>query len=848
MQTEQTELYSVLTEGYQPPRQMLHITTGDPTPAFSLRWAEQMMNDPQVGLGMSINTAPIMKAKIELSGNPDITKFVEKTIRDIWLFMLPKVVYGYYMTVSGGEVIYERDPNGQTCFKEYRDVHPSDLRILHKNFDFKGLRVQNSRQSSLNDQNRDDVILIGPKAFLYVHKRRYGSWEGQSDLRPAFKHWLARADFNGADASARLWFYKNSFGGGTIYHPRGNYTYPGGRTVPYREIALQMGSLITNGNVLAFESIIDAETKQQVWRYEPPVLNGDGKPLLDYVDHLDVRIHRGMGIPDDILSQQSSTGTGYSGKTIPLAVFGQGRTLILRETFFAIKEQIIDPLVKLNYGPNAIHGYTVEKVEVDMDALMPSAPDKTPQPGMQAPPGEDKEPLNLDQPEKPAQKPQQFGSDDDHPRAPKNGVVIGGKKYAGGEYIPKEVIASMTPEQKDRLADAMEKTPHTDSQRSIIDININDTSKQAEPAAPKQLHEMSLEEFTEDARKDGITSDFKDRWRSVVRRARDKGLTLPDHVNKQYEETTPASQRPYVPNIPDPKTAKQDFDLVPATEKFDPRDPTDDGYYYHVTTKGAASKIMKKGIVPNSPAAMDAGVYREYSKGKAFLTDRGGVNFWKMTIENHLESQGKRGSNLVVLRVPKQAIGELQKDELGTKDARANAYYATAPIKPNSEPLKKSSNVAELPPALSKWFGTSKVVDPAGKPLMVYHGTSGDFDRFDEGRTIKGIFASDDPREAARFGDTGEGKHSLKPLYMKIENPKILDMKGKLFDFKMVNARVIQARNDGNDGVIVQNVKNFPDSAPSNTYIALKANQAKSATANSGKFDPDSDSLTDVEP
>ena len=33
-------------------------------------------------------------------------------------------------------------------------------------------------------------------------------------------------------------------------------------------------------------------------------------------------------------------------------------------------------------------------------------------------------------------------------------------------------------------------------------------------------------------------------------------------------------------------------------------------------------------------------------------------------------------------------------------------------------------------PAFREWFGNSKVVDESGKPLVVYHGTSGDFDVF----------------------------------------------------------------------------------------------------------------------
>ena len=79
--------------------------------------------------------------------------------------------------------------------------------------------------------------------------------------------------------------------------------------------------------------------------------------------------------------------------------------------------------------------------------------------------------------------------------------------------------------------------------------------------------------------------------------------------------------------------------------------------------------------------------------------------------------------------------------------------------------------------AFRRWFGDSKVVDAAGEPLVVYHGTNKSFDVFntrsksvnsttfgDVETKRSGIFVSDNPEFAREFGSR------LLPLYARIEN------------------------------------------------------------------------------
>ena len=70
-------------------------------------------------------------------------------------------------------------------------------------------------------------------------------------------------------------------------------------------------------------------------------------------------------------------------------------------------------------------------------------------------------------------------------------------------------------------------------------------------------------------------------------------------------------------------------------------------------------------------------------------------------------------------------------------------------------------------PAFKNWFGESKVVDAAGKPLVVYHGTNADFAAFDS-RTTRDIGfhfgTAAQANKAAQFGATY-------PVFLSLKNP-----------------------------------------------------------------------------
>jgi ADP-ribosyltransferase-like protein len=78
--------------------------------------------------------------------------------------------------------------------------------------------------------------------------------------------------------------------------------------------------------------------------------------------------------------------------------------------------------------------------------------------------------------------------------------------------------------------------------------------------------------------------------------------------------------------------------------------------------------------------------------------------------------------------VPKQP----ENTDAAAKQPSDSGAVRTAPDEPE-EIFSAEAHTTETP-AFKKWFGESKVVDDEGKPLVVYHGTTGDFHTFNKTR------------------------------------------------------------------------------------------------------------------
>lgn len=242
---------------------------------------------------------------------------------------------------------------------------------------------------------------------------------------------------------------------------------------------------------------------------------------------------------------------------------------------------------------------------------------------------------------------------------------------------------------------------------------------------------------------------------------------------------------------------------------------------------------------------------------------------------------------------------------------------------------KLESKISTLTDAFKNWFKDSKVVDNDGNPLVVYHGTVGDFDTFSKellgSSTMtesakRGFFfggnadtANTFARIANRYMDSSltpevaeanfksfvesakaavteaeaskdatkiaNAKDSLSraesafasflgmrqnimPVYLSMQNPLVVDQKGKSYRNEPYANTIARATAGGYDGVIIKNTYDGSDgpsvfdrvvaklrgkNIPSDTiYIVFEPNQIKSAIGNRGTYDPNSNNILEA--
>lgn len=152
------------------------------------------------------------------------------------------------------------------------------------------------------------------------------------------------------------------------------------------------------------------------------------------------------------------------------------------------------------------------------------------------------------------------------------------------------------------------------------------------------------------------------------------------------------------------------------------------------------------------------------------------------------------------------------------------------------KPSKARNPVVDTP-EFKAWFKDSKVVDENGDPLVVYHGTTKEFNEFKSSDGLFGWFTSD-PNYASNYPsrDSGGVKRDsmVMPAYLRLENPATLDQfqeRGGLSRAEKV--RELMA--SGYDGLVSESGK---------VFVAFSPEQIKSATGNRGTFDPASADIT----
>lgn len=204
--------------------------------------------------------------------------------------------------------------------------------------------------------------------------------------------------------------------------------------------------------------------------------------------------------------------------------------------------------------------------------------------------------------------------------------------------------------------------------------------------------------------------------------------------------------------------------------------PGDPEYLYHVTSAPNAARIALMGF-KRSPPMFAHGAYPAYSRGGVYLTEQAGLRYWCERVENILMHAHDEPPAVAVVRVPAGVLADHRMDDpVGSGDARQPAWRVALSVcerlwqvshpdgavcavdnhqRPRFNHLDQP--IAETEADLRRfwrWFGDSVAVDTAGRPLVLYHGTSSRFTNFaaHEAELGQGVYFTDAVSVAREYG------------------------------------------------------------------------------------------------
>ena len=191
--------------------------------------------------------------------------------------------------------------------------------------------------------------------------------------------------------------------------------------------------------------------------------------------------------------------------------------------------------------------------------------------------------------------------------------------------------------------------------------------------------------------------------------------------------------------------------------------------------------------------------------------------------------------------IPFQELGEPYTGETINIDGQERSVFNS-----NGERIAQSEAALRN---FYKWFGNSKAVDAQGRPLILYHGSDVKFDTFKYPDYSNTLMSWKGTKDKFFFADKKElaetysmNRDVVYSVYLKTENPKIIDAKGA--DWTQVRYKDVvtpdqvaeKVAEEGYDALIIKDInESFTDGETVTDYIMFDNKQIKS-TQNRGTF------------
>lgn len=336
-------------------------------PPFTVWTIREMLCDPRVTFGLWLIKGPIIaKTKFEIeTSRPEVEEFLQKNLKRFWMNSVSRVMKALEWGYSGSEVLYRyNSEDGRIHFDTVKDIESIDLRPVTVDSTICGFAIRNVETSDsttldneypkteeMKTKTGDFKKYLGfPKCLYHLHSRERNAWFGLSRLFGAHVPWWEQWSSDGYRQLRRLWFMKNAFEGGVMYHPMSTIATKQG-PMPARDYARELIEKKRSGGTLTLPNTPGPDGQGKAWEYIPPQGNPVPAGLLDYGQLLRDEVLEGMGIPPEVIQSGGETGFGSSsGRQVPQMAFYSVLQELAQWLVYDFDTQVLRYLVQMNFG------------------------------------------------------------------------------------------------------------------------------------------------------------------------------------------------------------------------------------------------------------------------------------------------------------------------------------------------------------------------------------------------------------------------------------------------------------------------------------------------------------------
>ena len=320
-----------------------------------------MLIDQQVWFGICVGNSPLMGAEVRVKGpNQAVNQEVLAAWNKIWSTCASKMLRTKYYGYTGSEVTYKLS-RGYLEVADILDRHPRDTTPLVWQGNVIGIAVRGMRGKDTNPK-AEPLCLKGMKGLWLTYDAEYCSRFGRPILERAYGPWYDKATTGGAYDLRRLRCMKDAWIGDIGRYPL-NWvgTLPNGQTLTGKDVMREITENRSAGGTIVLPSDVDPATGKYLFDYQAPQTVAPSDVVQRWITDLDWDIFDGLLLPREVV-EASATGSGFSGRSIPLVMFLGTRDIEFSAYVRETDKQVIRPMVVWNHGMQEALEYEIEAV------------------------------------------------------------------------------------------------------------------------------------------------------------------------------------------------------------------------------------------------------------------------------------------------------------------------------------------------------------------------------------------------------------------------------------------------------------------------------------------------------